>query len=193
MNPPSNYKKATQALNYFASICGGQINKMKALKLIYFADKYHLRKYGRLITNDTYYAMANGPVASSVRDIAGLNTRLDSRVKEYAERYIRPVSKYTYESIADVDRDVDIEALQFAFETFGHLTQFKLADMTHAYPEWKKHEQELDIHLRANMDIKDFLEDPPRNTPKCFELDAEDKKVRREQIREAAKIEALWR
>ena len=55
-----NYKKATQALAYFAEKSGGTINRLKGLKLIYFADRYHLRKYGRLITNDTYFAMDNG-------------------------------------------------------------------------------------------------------------------------------------
>ncbi len=36
-----DYKKATQALNFFAIKCGGKIDKMKALKLIFFADRYH--------------------------------------------------------------------------------------------------------------------------------------------------------
>ena len=44
--------------------------KMKALKLVYIADRYHLRKYGRLITNDTYFAMNYGPVPSGTKDIA---------------------------------------------------------------------------------------------------------------------------
>ena len=46
-----DHEKATQAINFFARESGGQINKMKAIKLIYFAERYHLRKYGRPITN----------------------------------------------------------------------------------------------------------------------------------------------
>lgn len=57
------YRKAAQALNYFAIQNGGEIEKLQALKLIYFADRYHLRKYGRPITNDQYWAMNFGPVA----------------------------------------------------------------------------------------------------------------------------------
>jgi len=63
-------RKTTQALNYFAIKAGGTINRMKAIKLVYLADRYHLRKYCRLITNDIYFAMDNGPVASGVKDIA---------------------------------------------------------------------------------------------------------------------------
>jgi hypothetical protein len=70
---PFVYKKATQAVNYFAQRSGGIINKMKAIKLIYFADRYHLRKYGRPITNDEYLAMDYGLVSSGVKDIAEMS------------------------------------------------------------------------------------------------------------------------
>lgn len=62
------YKKAAQTLNYFAIKNGGEIDKLHALKLVFFADRYHLRKYGRPITNDQYWAMRFGPVASGVKD-----------------------------------------------------------------------------------------------------------------------------
>ena len=65
-----DYKKATQAINYFTKKEGGQIEKLKLIKLVYLADRFHLRKYGRPIMNDTYLAMPLGPVGSSVKDIA---------------------------------------------------------------------------------------------------------------------------
>jgi len=51
------HRKATQALNVLARNSGGTISKLKALKLVFFADRYHLRKYGRAIINDRYFAM----------------------------------------------------------------------------------------------------------------------------------------
>src|SRR5437899_249948 len=38
-------------------------------KIIYFADKAHLQKYGRLICGDSYVAMKHGPVPSAIYDI----------------------------------------------------------------------------------------------------------------------------
>ncbi len=38
-------------------------------KILYFADKAHLQKYGRLICGDSYVAMKLGPVPSSTYDI----------------------------------------------------------------------------------------------------------------------------
>ncbi|HAG84687.1 MAG TPA: hypothetical protein DCL61_26935, partial [Cyanobacteria bacterium UBA12227] len=38
-------------------------------KVIYFADKEHLQKYGRLIFGDHYVAMKHGPVPSEIYEI----------------------------------------------------------------------------------------------------------------------------
>lgn len=39
------------------------------LKIIYFADKMHLARYGRQISGDDYYALRNGPVPSQSYDM----------------------------------------------------------------------------------------------------------------------------
>jgi hypothetical protein len=39
------------------------------LKIIYFADKEHLSRYGRFINGDSYVAMKDGPVPSQSYDI----------------------------------------------------------------------------------------------------------------------------
>ena len=39
------------------------------LKIIYFADRKHLERYGRFIFGDEYVAMAKGPVPSGAYDI----------------------------------------------------------------------------------------------------------------------------
>lgn len=49
-----SHEKATQALNYLARENGGEINRMKALKLVYLADRYHLRTFGRPVVGDDY-------------------------------------------------------------------------------------------------------------------------------------------
>jgi len=39
------------------------------MKMIYLAEKCHLERYGRMITGDTYVAMAKGPVPSVTYDL----------------------------------------------------------------------------------------------------------------------------
>jgi uncharacterized phage-associated protein len=189
-------RKATQALNWLAAKSGGRINKMKALKLIYLADRYHLRKYGRLITNDSYFAMDYGPVPSGVKDLAEASDFLGNDEQLYSGEYIRPVNQYTLESLIEPDYSVfsasDVEALTFAWETFGNLDRFKLAELTHEYPEWKKHIQALKSDSRIQMNLVDFFDDPNNDIEKCYILDPKDKTIRREQLAEMALIESLW-
>src|SRR5690606_4362468 len=41
----------------------------RVFKLLYFAEKQHLEKYGRMITGDAYKAMEYGPVPSKSYDL----------------------------------------------------------------------------------------------------------------------------
>src|SRR6266581_2187863 len=143
-----SHRKATQTLNFVARKSGGSINKMKALKLVYFADRYHLRKYGRPVVGDEYLAMNYGPVASGAKDLAEMSDFLGEEEARYAKRFIRPAeSAITYRSVADVDDKVlsesDREALEFAWKRFGRTAEFTLSKLTHRYPNWKKHEPAL--------------------------------------------------
>ncbi len=194
---PFQYKKATQALNYFASQEGGHINKMKAIKLIFFADRYHIRKYGRPITNDEYQAMDYGPVNSGVKDIAEMSGFLGQRELNYASEFIQPYGLYEVQSIAPVEQKVfsqtDLESLEFAWETFGKYDQFTLADITHKYPEWKRHEEELKHSSRVRMDYVDFFDDPEQGFEQCCSLSKEEKRDRIEEIKEMSHLHAILR
>ena len=115
-----SHRKATQALNFFARKAGGRINKMKALKLVYFADRYHLRKYGRPVVGDEYLAMNYGPVASGTKDLAEMSDFLGTEEARYAKRFIEPSETgIRFTSLANVDEKVfsasDREALAFAW------------------------------------------------------------------------------
>jgi uncharacterized phage-associated protein len=192
-----DYKKTTQALNYLAIKQGGKINKMKALKLIYLADRYHLRKYGRLITNDTYFAMDYGPVPSSAKDLAQANDFLSGNEQKYSCKYVKPEGSRDVKSVDCPDTtmfsETDLEALNFVWEKFGHLSQFDLVEITHQFPEWKKHKKSLEMDSRVQMDIMDFLEDSKTDFDELFELSPEERSCRQEEIKENLLIESLWR
>jgi len=192
-----NYRKATQVLDYFAEKSDGTINRMKALKLVYFADKYHLRKYGRLITNDTYFAMDNGPVASGAKDLAEESDFTSREAQNYASSYIGASGRYDYLAKRPTDRtelsSSDLEALDYAWDKFGHLDERGIVDLTHKYPDWYKHELALSLSGRAQMDLDDFFDDPECQVDKCFDLTEKDKEIRREHLREMLVMESLWR
>ena len=164
----TSYKKAVQTLNYLAEKKDGKINKMKAIKLIYLADKLHLRKYGRPIVGDVYWAMKFGPVGSYTKRAAELD--VPESVLSYAQKYIKPadVKKKAFVSLKSTDMDVfsktDIECLESVYSAFGDKDQFELAELSHEYPEWKKHERELNAgKLRVPMNYDDFFAKTEKN------------------------------
>jgi uncharacterized phage-associated protein len=193
-----SYKKAVQSLNYFALKDGGSLNKMKALKLIYFADRYHLRKYGRPITNDTYFALTYGPVASACRNLLEDEIEYKSPESTYKQLFVKVTDKYNYQSIHEVKQEVfsqsDLEALQYAWETYSNKNHFALADETHRFPEWSKHEAALKSGQvsRRPMPYSDFLENPEAGVEILPALSREDQDDLREEIAELHAIEGVW-
>jgi uncharacterized phage-associated protein len=192
-----DHRKATQAINFFALKQGGAINKMKVLKLLYLADRYHLRKYGRLITNDIYFAMDKGPVASGSKDIAEQCEFIGKLERDYASHYLGVKRPHHVKSNKQPDNNVfsdsDIEALNFAWERFGSLDQFQLVKLTHKYPEWSRHKNALELNSRIQMDLDDFFNDPDADVEKCYDLSNKDKNLRREHLGEMAYVESIWR
>lgn len=192
-----NLKKTTQALNFLAIKSHGEIDKIKAIKLIYFADRFHLRKYGRPITNDEYLAMEWGPVNSNAKDIADMNEEyLGVSEREYASQYIGKPAKNVIKSLQEVNNKVfsqtDIEALNWVWETFGHLGGFDLANLSHEYPEWKKFKDiiESKTQSRVPMNYEDFFEDPGEGFEKCCVISPKEKEDRIDALKELDKISA---
>jgi uncharacterized phage-associated protein len=200
---PSPVRKSTQALNYFAhkSASGApsrRLNRMKALKLLFFADRYHLRKYGRPVSDCAYFAMKHGPVASEAKNVAEESTRLDGGSRNYARRYVRKDDTYHFKSVGDVDyavlSETDREALDFAWQNFGHYSEFRLRDITHHYPEWKKHAARLrgDGRKRVGMHYPDFFAEPDAGYNPCHELSAKDRAVAVDLFRDRQAFNARW-
>ncbi len=163
--PITSYKKATQALNLLARKKDGKINKMKAMKLIFLADRLHLRKYGRPIVGDIYWAMKLGPVGSLTKNVAELSS-ISEEALMYARKYIKPIDgkKRTLVSIKQEDLSVfsktDIECIEAVYDKFSDKDQFELADITHEFSEWIKHKKEIDGgKKRVKMNYDDFFID----------------------------------
>lgn len=76
-------------------------------KILYFAEREHLAKYGRPIVGDKYIAMIDGPVPSSIydifKDLRGDRGPID--VSRY-EKYFRMADKKEIAPVGEVDLDV---------------------------------------------------------------------------------------
>jgi len=155
---------SVQAIYYIAKQLNKPLDKLTLLKLVFFADRYHLRKYARTITDDTYFALQYGPVASNTKDILD-DLQTEATGELYAQRFIDQIDPKTYrakENSEELDylSETDIEALNFAIENFGSLGSFDLVNLTHEYPEWKRFEHSLKSGMRSErMNMDDFFEE----------------------------------
>lgn len=164
----SNYKKATQIVNYLLSHSqNGQLDKWSLVKLAYFADRYHLRKYGRTVSQDKYIAMQKGPVGSLIKDVIECTDYLGDQEAEYVQTYIKqnPENKNILSKVQTTDLDQfsesDIEALNFSINNYGRFSATELIDLTHIYPEWSKFKERLSADsVSEDMDFSDFFDNP---------------------------------
>ena len=128
-----DHKRAVQAVNYFARKCPPQgFTKMKALKLLFNADKLHLNKYGRTISGDRYYAMEDGPVASEFYESIRHNFEIPTI--QYRKSYLH-VDGRDISSVREVDfsefSKSDVEVLKEIVRLYGDKSAEWLSDRSH--------------------------------------------------------------
>ena len=158
MNP----EKIINTLGFYALMQDDKtINCMKAYKLIWLADRYHLRKYGRTITGDSYFAMQKGVVPSAAKSIVEGLPLKDIEGYDYSAIQENK-DNFTYTFKKDIDKDCfsqsDIEVLQLIWNTYGNMTQWQLSNLSHQFPEWKAYKQKIDDvnsknSFNINMDL----------------------------------------
>ena len=195
--PATIYKKATQALNLLARKKDGKINKMKAIKLIFLADRLHLRKYGRPIIGDMYWAMKLGPVGSLTKNVAELSS-ISEDALAYAKKYIKPIDerKQIFASLRQEDLSVfsktDLECIESVYNKFSDKDQFELAEITHEFPEWIKHKKKLESgKKRVRMNYDDFFVDAPKGDD-LFSQNKSDLEMAKESFSEQKEVSAFF-
>lgn len=186
-------KRTTQVIGYLLKMSDGRQNKLKLIKLIWAADRYHIRNYGRTITRTEYFAMPYGPVNSLADNIVSMNTSFLSLAQaDYVDDYL--AVRDTYDIVLkdstlgeEYLSDSDKEALDFAFNTFGKIEKYKLAKIiSHKYPEWFKH-KDVEVNQTSRlMNFEDFFENPDND--EYFSMDEDRLNIIKEEYMESLMI-----
>lgn len=155
-------KKIIQALAYMAYKEPNHVmDNIKAYKLLWLADRYHVRRTGRLVTGDAYYAMPKGPVPSDAKNLLeGQATHLTTD-NQYMKEYIRCLGdKYevTREPNGKVFSISDREAMDLVYNVFGSMDADTLSAYSHEYPEWLAYKEQIEKEgtkssYRIDMDL----------------------------------------
>jgi uncharacterized phage-associated protein len=138
-----NPEKLASAVAYLAERRPG-LTKKQICKLLYFADKEHLLRYGRTITGDRYNALPHGHVPSAGLDVMnGREKHVGKGPVEALRRYGK-LNGWVFEVYRSPDLKVfsrsDREVLDKISNEMGHLTAKQLEDRSHQEPSYKKTE-----------------------------------------------------
>lgn len=141
-----NARKAAQTIAFFAMKNGAQpLAVIKAVKLVYLADRESVRRFGFPIQDEARVSMPHGPVNSETYSM--INGECDPVASGWAE-FLRDREDHNL-SLArpglaeeDLDElsDADVEVLNAVWDQFGHMTKWQLRDWTHVQanvPEWE--------------------------------------------------------
>lgn len=169
--PSYGLRKTLQVLCYLLQMDDNhKMNRLKLIKLLWAADRFHVRRYGKMISVSKYYALPHGPVNSLALDIAAVNNDyLSNKEAACVGKYLTADGHDTAMSLDPGDdylSEAEKESLKKAYATFGDLDEFELADnISHAYPEWLNAEKELRLGAqnRVEIDGDDFFKNPDKD------------------------------
>jgi len=158
-----NLKKTVQVINYFIQLTSSKkVGKAKLFALIYLVDRYHLRKFGRLITNDQYIATEKGPVGLAVTALCEQSGELTFDEENYATDFLERAHKdQNVRSVEKVNLNVlsnsDIDSLEAIAESFSRKGRNDLIEITQSFTEWQKVSGKIGKGFEVKMDTMDFF------------------------------------
>ena len=140
-----NARKAAQAIAYLASKSQmRRLHVVKAIKLVYLADRKSIETYGFPILDEDRVSMKHGPVNSTT--YSHIQGEYDTEVSGWSA-YLRDRSNHEIsakKSVTAEDCDelseADIGCLDAVWGRFGHMDQWQLRAWTHEHanvPEWE--------------------------------------------------------
>jgi uncharacterized phage-associated protein len=167
-----NVKKAIEAILYFAdkekTVNKTDIDLIKIHKYCYFAEKEHLKKYLKPIFGDTYCALPEGPVPSTIYDILkwcrGDRNEFMSRaltasgisehfpLKFYLPYFVAPLRSPNISKFSKSE----IQIMDAIFDTYHTIPSKELSKQSHDEIAWKNACSEN----RNEMDFSEIINNP---------------------------------
>jgi len=158
--------KAIEVLLYIVS---RRKDMYSALKILFYADKMHLEKYGRLISGDNYAALEWGPVPSKTYDIiktarGETKFHLDREFKEKIREaigYMKIGNNHFIERKREPNlmllSESDIECLDMANAKYGKLSFGEFVSISHEEGSYQR------ACVNGPIPLESIIEDLPNS------------------------------
>lgn len=138
-----------------------KIGMFHVAKILFYADKEHLNKYGRPITSDHYMKMKFGPVPSAIKDIVDRTEFLEGYIDaNIINQSLLIEQNGNYKAITakrlpnmDYFSESEIECLMNSLSRNADIDFKKLSDLTHEEKAW------LEADDNRGMDFELMIDD----------------------------------
>lgn len=151
------------------------------LKTLFYADKYHLQRYGRPVTGDAYVKMPYGPVASLAYDMLKRNEFLPEEIIGQIDQALTTersgsTPKVSAKRPADEScfSGTDLGCLEAALSACDGKGFDCLSHLTHTEQAWieaeMNNEMDYELFIDADTPNRDELLEYIRETSECLAL-----------------------
>lgn len=197
--------KCAEALVLFAAYHVPDLTKLKAVKLIYFADRQHMLRFGRPIVGGQYYCLDKGPVPSealnAINGLASGESVRNPDARELAQKvslqrsgwqiHPRVIAKAPPDE--NVFSESEMQIIKDVAAEYGRLSVGSLIEMSHAHEAWREADVAREAGGRAEMSYETFFRDNPVDSPvlEAAQVEQEDRDFADDLARAASKRRAL--
>lgn len=144
-----NIRKIEAILAYFANFTDPRyLGKVKLMKLFYFLDFTHAKKYGAPITYDTYFNLEHGPIPSQIKNL--VDTVADDPAKAVLSTTIacefpkgidmcRIIPKRDFtEADKELFSRTELSVLEEVTKRYARANTAKIEEDSHSESPWKE-------------------------------------------------------
>ncbi|MDZ4724252.1 MAG: Panacea domain-containing protein [candidate division Zixibacteria bacterium] len=150
-----------------------RLDALKAAKLLYLADRDHLRAHGKPILGDSYVAMEYGPVPSLSYDIlknirSGIVTNALLRVERQSGHQY-PVFVAIVEPELDYLSQTEMESIDKIIDEYGNNLGTDLVNITHKHKTWTESKENL-LEGADPIDYRLFFSEQSEDCQQAFDV-----------------------
>ncbi len=142
------FEKILELLLYLAHV-RPNADKYQAVKFFYLADREHIIKFGRPLTQERYFALPYGPVASTAMDIIERDRYVMKELGidslPFVVEDLQPAGKpitYIREPLRPVNMDLfsrsDLAVFDDVIKNYGEFSFDELFRLTHEHRAYKR-------------------------------------------------------
>lgn len=169
-----NEEKAIEILAYIAQEVPGQ-TPLYVSKILFYAEKWHLNKFGRPIIGDTFYAMQRGPVPSTIKNfidekwdwVEKPEAFDDAVTMQRSDNGLTKLMQGKREPNLNILSASDIECVKQAIAYCLPKSASQLSHLTHFEKAW------LNAETNKPMDYLYFIDEDNENREEIIEISYE--------------------